>query len=205
MLIDMHLHTSRYSLCSHMDPYDMVRKAAERGLDGVVITDHNRIWEPGEIEELSGRAGGLLVFAGAEVTGSGGGHFLVYGMGAFTAGIDLYEGVEEKAFIEKVHSLGGVVVCAHPYRYGDGLEAGFLSLPLDGVEIKSVNIDNAGMEKARALAARLDAFVIAGSDAHTTDFLGCYCTEYRARITNERELVAALKKGEFTPVAGGRF
>ncbi|MFQ5736936.1 MAG: PHP-associated domain-containing protein [Thermodesulfobacteriota bacterium] len=200
MLIDMHIHTSRYSLCSLIDPYEMVVAAVERGLDGVVITEHNRFWGMGELKELRARAGGLLVLGGAEITGLGGGHLLAYGVGERHAGLVVEEGVDEGSFMEKVRALGGVVVSAHPYRYGPGLEAGLAALPPDGVEVKSINVDDAGMEKARALAKMCGIFEVAGSDAHTVEYVGAYCTEFYGRIRSEEELVSALKKGEFRPI-----
>jgi predicted metal-dependent phosphoesterase TrpH len=38
MLIDMHIHTNSYSACSLLDPVEIVRRAEEVGLSGVVLS-----------------------------------------------------------------------------------------------------------------------------------------------------------------------
>lgn len=47
--IDLHVHTSRYSLCSHLSPQDLVRPAPKSGVDGIVITEHDWQWTCREI------------------------------------------------------------------------------------------------------------------------------------------------------------
>ena len=42
--IDHHLHTTRYSPDSSIDPYDLLEKAVELKLNGVVITEHDEQW-----------------------------------------------------------------------------------------------------------------------------------------------------------------
>ena len=65
MKFDLHLHTTRHSPDSQMDPLVMVRRAREIGLDGVVITEHDWLWTEPELEGLRGPAKGLVVAAGA--------------------------------------------------------------------------------------------------------------------------------------------
>ena len=40
MNIDLHCHTAEWSGCCHTPAVEMLRTARERGLDGVVVTDH---------------------------------------------------------------------------------------------------------------------------------------------------------------------
>src|SRR5438132_145231 len=79
MKFDLHMHTTRHSNDSDMDPWDMVRRARELKLDGVVITEHDWLWTEPELEELRISAYGLIILAGIEVS-AGEGHFLVYGI-----------------------------------------------------------------------------------------------------------------------------
>ena len=44
MKFDLHMHTRRYSPDSVIDPFDLVRRAQEIGLDGIVITEHDCLW-----------------------------------------------------------------------------------------------------------------------------------------------------------------
>src|SRR3954451_5640425 len=76
---DHHLHTSRHSPDSVIDPMILIERARAVGLDGVVITEHDYQWEADELAGLATRADGLKVFAGAEVSALEG-HFLVYGL-----------------------------------------------------------------------------------------------------------------------------
>ena len=47
MLVDIHIHTSRYSECSSLHPIDMAVAAKEAGLDGICLTEHQTVWSPG--------------------------------------------------------------------------------------------------------------------------------------------------------------
>ena len=51
MLFDIHTHTRRYSPCSILSPHDLVKKALELSLDGIVITEHEVLWDEKEILE----------------------------------------------------------------------------------------------------------------------------------------------------------
>src|SRR5690349_8165683 len=66
MRFDHHLHTKRHSPDSDIDPLDLIEPARQIGLDGLVITEHDYQWEPGELADLANRAAPLRVFSGAE-------------------------------------------------------------------------------------------------------------------------------------------
>src|SRR5258707_5682699 len=76
---DHHLHTSRHSPDSIINPLVLIERARAVGLDGVVITEHDYQWQPDELADLSARADGLKVFSRAELSAREG-HFLVYGL-----------------------------------------------------------------------------------------------------------------------------
>src|SRR6516165_8751916 len=81
MKIDHHLHTSRHSPDSEIDPIKLVQYALRIGLNGLVITEHDYQWESDELAELADRAAPLRVFSAAEISAREG-HFLVYGLPA---------------------------------------------------------------------------------------------------------------------------
>ena len=114
MKFDLHMHTTRHSPDSNMDPFDLVRKAQELKLDGVVITEHDWLWTDEELNELRTAAPGLVVLAGIEV-GAREGHFLVYGV---NDPFLLPVGIPVKELCREVHRQGGAVVTAHPFRWG---------------------------------------------------------------------------------------
>src|SRR5262249_52759247 len=74
-----HIHTPPHSPDSHLHPLELIERAREVGVDGVVITEHDVQWDREELADLAARAGGLRVFSGAEVSALEG-HFLVYGL-----------------------------------------------------------------------------------------------------------------------------
>src|SRR3954463_1427301 len=116
---DHHLHTSRHSPDSVINPEVLIARARAVGLDGVVITEHDYQWEPDELADLAARAGGLKVFSGAEVSAREG-HFLVYGLP------DLDEapcGVALGDLLEVVRRHEAAIVAAHPFRWDQDFAA----------------------------------------------------------------------------------
>src|ERR1700722_1018214 len=116
---DHHIHTLKHSPDSQIDPIQLVKRAREVGLDGVVITEHDYQWESEELAELAARAAPLLVFSGAEISAREG-HFLVYGLPTLKrvpAGITLAE------LLETVRHHQAAIVAAHPFRWDQPFEA----------------------------------------------------------------------------------
>ncbi len=68
MLIDCHIHTSRYSPCSWMDPHQALHQARKTGLQALVITEHQVQWSPKEILELQQSFPDIAIYSGLEVT-----------------------------------------------------------------------------------------------------------------------------------------
>src|SRR5262249_26603158 len=138
MKFDLHMHTTRHSPDSQMEPAALLRRAREVGLDGVVITEHDWLWTEAELDELRGAACGLVVLAGIEVSARQG-HFLAYGVRnpfAVPHSIDVAE------LCREVHRQGGAVVAAHPFRWRQP----FLDIlrdhkpDLDGLELMTSNM-----------------------------------------------------------------
>src|SRR5215212_2316262 len=112
MKFDLHLHTRRYSPDSEIDPFDLVRRAVEIGLDGIVITEHDRLWPEEELEELRRAAPGLVILGGVEVSGRDG-DLLCYGVTDLTR---LRRGTRWGDLTREVAAQNGAAVAAHPYR-----------------------------------------------------------------------------------------
>ncbi len=69
MLIEMHCHSREYSPCSHVSAVDLVKKAFELGLQGIVLTDHHHLWSEEALADLRQDAGVqdfFLVLSGQE-------------------------------------------------------------------------------------------------------------------------------------------
>lgn len=202
MLFDMHIHTTLHSPDSDMYPADMVRKAQEIGLNGVVITEHDWLWTENELEELRAQAPGLVVLAGVEVSAREG-HFLCYGV---TEPSRVPRGIAVAQLCHEVHRQGGVVVAAHPFRWGQPFREILREQrpELDGLEMMSSNMDDDCRRRAAELvAAPLDRLLaqLGNSDAHETDVLGVCYTEFDAEIRTNADLVEAIRKRQCRPCA----
>src|SRR5262249_42199852 len=106
MKFDLHIHTTRHSPDSQLDPFVLTQRAKALGLDGIVITEHDWLWEGRELEELRTAAPGLVVLAGVEVSAREG-HFLAYGV---TDPFAIPPGISVKELCDEVHRQGGAVV-----------------------------------------------------------------------------------------------
>lgn len=196
-LYETHMHTSEGSKCGNVDGATMARLHKEAGYTGIIITDHNwygntRIdnslpWEEWLSEFFKGYENakaegdkiGLQVFQGYEA-GYHGPEFLIYGLTTddMKAHPELKDAsVEDQLKI--VHSLGGMVIQAHPYREADYINSIITYEKfVDGIEIINACHSNSRDgnrkkcefdEKAIALALKNDLPGTAGSDSHFPD------------------------------------
>src|SRR5262245_26394801 len=118
MKFDLHMHTRRHSPDAVTDPFALVESAIAAGLDGIVITERDYLWTDAELEELRGRAPGLVILAGVEVTARGG-DMLCYGI---TDPFTLSRGTPWAKLCREVRRQGGAAVAAHPNRWNQPFE-----------------------------------------------------------------------------------
>ena len=198
MKFDLHMHTTRHSPDSRMDPLDMLRRAREIGLDGVVITEHDWLWTEDELDELRAKADGLVVLAGVEVSAKQG-HFLAYGV---TDPFTVPNGIGVAELCREVHRQGGAVVAAHPYRWNQPFDDILRKErpELDGLEMMSNNMDADTRRRAAELNGRLRLAGLGNSDAHRVETLGCCYTEFAATIRDMGDLVEAIRGRKTAPV-----
>ena len=192
MKFDLHMHTRRYSPDSEIDPFDLLRRAQEIGLDGIVITEHDRLWPEAELEELRRAAPGLVVLGGVEVSGRNG-DLLCYGVTDLT---DLRRGMPWAELCCEVAMQGGAAVAAHPYRWGQDFDELLREQRpvLTGLEMMSNNMEPDVRRKAAAFLKRNPDFATLGnSDAHEVNVVGACYTEFDAVIQSSADLVAAIR------------
>ncbi|MDR3619007.1 MAG: PHP domain-containing protein [Paludisphaera borealis] len=197
MKFDHHLHTSRHSPDSVMDPLEMIKQARAVGLDGVVITEHDYQWKADELAELASRANGLKVFSGVEVSAREG-HFLVYGLPDLT---DAGPGIALADLLRLVDRHQAAVVAAHPFRWSQPFDAIVAQHGpvFHGVEYVSNNVTPETRGLADALLRTTPMPATGSSDAHDVETLGCYYSEFEAPIESMADFVAALRKGAVRP------
>jgi predicted metal-dependent phosphoesterase TrpH len=196
MKFDLHMHTTRYSPDSAMDPLVLVRRAQEIGLDGIVITEHDWLWTEEELNELRAAAPGLVVLAGIEVSAYEG-HFLVHGVRDPLA---LPRGIKVADLCREVHRQGGAVVAAHPFRWGQPFDDILRreQPELDGLELMTNNMDADCRRRAAAIHRDRPLAGLGSSDAHDEGVLGICYTEFAANIRNARDLVEAIRSRKAT-------
>lgn len=198
--LDIHMHTRRHSRCSGMDERQLIGRAIERGLDGVVITEHHYQWPEEELQELRDLARApshFLLLAGFEYT-SERGDILVYGLEPDMAKL-IPPGADPREALRKFHALGAACVAAHPTREQIPFDERILEMRLDGVETASRNLRPHEQRLALKLAMDLAIPPTASSDAHRLQDVGAYATDFEGPISAMADFVSCLKRGAFKP------
>jgi predicted metal-dependent phosphoesterase TrpH len=147
-------------------PKEMIDAAIRRGLQGMIITDHDSVTGGLVGREAARVYKDFQVIPGAEVT-SLSGHILAIGI---EANVPKRLSVEET--VEKIHDLGGIAITSHPFSNRVRPSLGKECLKTDGVEV--FNAANRALDNARAVSlARANGRPqTAGSDAHWAKTLG---------------------------------
>ncbi|MCR6546518.1 PHP domain-containing protein [Dehalobacterium formicoaceticum] len=196
MIIDTHLHESKYSLDSFVSLEEIVDQAREMGMDGICITDH----ESNEIKEeafrLSQRTG-FLIITGAEVL-TWQGDVTVFGLEHIPQ-----EKLHAPELLDLVVKEGGVAVSAHPFRQNNrGMGQAIRDMKLlGGVEAFNGNTEYHHNMDAYFLAQELGLPCLGGSDAHARHEVGRYATVFPDGIRDEKDLIQAIYAREVHPVA----
>lgn len=206
MVIDLHVHTYPASPCSSAPVGQVVEEAKRIGLDGICLTDHNHVWEPGVVEDLRQRHGFLILRGNEIITDQG--DMVVLGLERDVQGIIKLEDLSKE-----VQEAGGFIIAVHPFRGFLTFGLGDLGLtpqkamkrPLfkhvDALEVLNGKVTEKENSLAREVAAGLGLPVTGGSDAHAVPEVGVYATRFSAAIQDEKELIAALRSGQYAPVA----
>ena len=207
-LIDLHTHTYPPSPCSSVSANEMIENAKQAGLNGICLTDHNYAWEADAVAKLSQKHGFLLL-RGSEVT-TDQGHMLVFGLDKAIGASGIVKIAELR---EEVEKADGFMIVAHPFRGFLTFGVGQLGLTVekaaerpffkyvDAVEVMNGKVTKKENDFASQVAAALGLPTTGGSDAHEASEVGIYATRFPDPIANEKELIAALKSGNYSPVA----
>lgn len=193
MLIDLHTHSRPYSGDSVLSAEELVERAAEAGLDGVALTEHDVIRPVEEVRALSERYG-ILVLRAMELT-TDIGHILAFGLPAYAGEMRSIEALRCVADAE-----GAAIFLAHPYR-GWNRPVPWERLPelVHGVEALNGQEHGTRNDKALALAGRFPLPGIGGSDTHFLPGLAVCATRLLRRPADEADLAAILLAGLHEP------
>jgi len=214
-IVDMHVHTTRGASDSALRPEELASEARRLGLTGVHVCEHDRLWDPYELERYR-KQHRLLVANGMEVS-TDLGHILTLGLDHYVAGIRRAE--ELRRVVEEA---GGYMIVAHPFRHlfdpahfrRMGGEPFNLTpeqaarLPVfqlvDAVE--ALNGCNTLGENLFALrvARVLGKPVTGGSDAHSNQGIGIYVTVFERELESEKRMLEELRAGRHYAAYGFR-
>lgn len=202
MHIDLHIHTSPLSACSYINPHELVLEARRLELDGICLTEHQVVWDPVEVDELSAEAG-IKIFRGNEFT-TNQGDVLVFGY---------YEEIKAVMIIQELRAIvqqaGGFMIAAHPFRGFKTFGIGQLQMTVeqasqrklfdyvDAIEIGNGKLSTEENEMARNVSEKLELPGTGGSDAHRIDEIATWVTVFDRDIENEAQLVEELHAGRF--------
>ena len=134
--IDFHLHTI-YSYDSASDIEALLKKADEKGLGAIAVTDHNHLNAVKELSEIledlkekGDISPDFIVIPGEEVSTAEGGH-----IGALFIHSYIERGMTSEETIREIHAQGGLAFAMHP---GGNEELGIKlteNLDFDAIEV----------------------------------------------------------------------
>lgn len=217
---ETHLHTSGCSACAVSTGCEMVDAAKEKGYSGFVITNHfyrgntsidrNLPWvdfvraykEDYEITKNYGAKMGIQVFFGFEEGFAPGKEMLVFG----TNPDDImkhpeFPTLELPEKVNLIHSLGGITVCAHPFR-----NRSYIPDPdtepnpdlFDGIETYNKANPEPENEKAFLFAKKNGHIMLSGGDVHSAKAFGGAGIEFKDKILDYNDFLRKIKNNEFS-------
>ncbi len=165
--VDFHTHT-HYSKDSLTRIDKLIAAARSRGLDRIVVTDHNVL--AGALEAW--RAAPDLVIPGEEVQTTEGEFLAAY------VTIEVPRGLEPLEALKRLRDQGAFISISHPF---DPQRSGWSRATLDLIAplVDAIETGNARVfvprynRQAAAYAEMLDLPGTAGSDAHHQSEVGC--------------------------------
>lgn len=196
MIIDTHLHESKYSSDSHLSLTEAIEAARILGLDGICVTDHDNNFLKNEIGH-STKINDILVIVGAEIL-TFQGDILVFGLDDVPK-----EMIHAEELLEIVKKNNGVAISAHPFRNNNrGLGEYIRKVKdnLHGVEAFNGSTLPHHNLHAYALATELGIPCLGAGDAHVSKQVGKYATYFDSSIRDEKDFIEAIKSKSFCPV-----
>lgn len=192
----MHVHTRRYSPCAEtLDPNQLHRIMELSDLDGLVITEHDRLWPMEDIALLNRQLENRRIYRGVEVSSSNG-HFIVIGLERL---VGIGPGIGIEKLLHLVEADQAAIIWAHPQLYygntPNPLKGGDMPEGLHAVEVASSLTVGQDILLAKALARRMNCATVGGSDAHAPGQVGCAFTLFPDLPGDEQSLAAAIRKG----------
>jgi predicted metal-dependent phosphoesterase TrpH len=190
--IDLHVHTI-YSSDSFITPKQLLFYAKKRGLDGVAITDHDKLDSALKIC----RQTDFLIMPGMEIS-SADGHIV-----ALNVRDTIPRGLPSEETVERIHQAGGIAIACHPATFFKGSLGEHITSNFDAIEVinSSAFPFRYSQKRSEKLASRLGVARVAGTDAHFAPEIGYAFTLIDAE-PDIGEIANAIKNGKCEPYGG---
>ena len=194
MKIDLHTH-SYYSNDGISSPESLIRKAKEKGLDGIALTDHNTTAGWKEAKRAAEKLNAVLVL-GQEIKIKKDGKTVGEILGYFLKEEINPKGKSVEEIIREIKNQGGLAIIAHPYHWRKPFkELEKYKNLADGVEVfNSRSQTKKGNKKSFDFAQKNNLPMTAGSDAHSCFEVGNAYIKVEAKNLEEFKEAILNKK-----------
>lgn len=206
MKIDMHCHVKEGSIDSKVAIEDFISRLEEKGIDGMLVTDHDtyngyRYWK----ENIKGKKHqDFVVLKGIEYDTLDAGHILIIMPQGVKMRLLELRGLPLNLLIDFVHHNGGICGPAHPcgekYLSFTNTKCWQKSPELlqkfDFVETFNACEPPQSNAGAKLLAEKYNLPQTGGSDAHKLDCVGMAYTVFEKPIKTELDLIMQIRQSE---------
>lgn len=215
MKIDMHCHVKEGSIDSKVSLESYIEKLKEKGIDGMLVTDHDtyngyRRWKESIKEK---KYEDFVVLKGIEYDTLDAGHILIIMPQGVKMRLLELRGLPLSLLIDFVHHNGGICGPAHPCgekylsftntkRWQKSPE---LLEKFDFVETFNACEPKQSNEGAKYLAEKYNKPGTGGSDAHRLDCVGMAYTEFPHPIRTELDLIMQIRDKEAIKAEGDYY
>ncbi|MBE6728006.1 MAG: hypothetical protein E7562_05100 [Ruminococcaceae bacterium] len=218
-IYETHIHTSACSGCARSTAIEHIDKAIEVGYSGIILTNHfyggntcidrklpwfdfvDAYRKDYIIAKEYAEKHNFDVIFGLEDGYGGGKEMLIYGIEPEAVMNEPdYPKMNLKEKSEFIHSCGGIVSSAHPFRHRS-----YILEPdtppdascFDAVEVFNFNNADEENDKALLFCIENNLLPISGGDSHIITELGGSGIVFNHRVKTEAELVTALRERDY--------
>lgn len=186
--IDFHVHTY-HSYDSINSPADIIKQAKKRGIDAVVVVDHETIKGGQEASQLD--SGDVLIIPSVEINTNLGD----------IVGLWVHEEIEAREYHEVIKAIkaqGGMTTLPHPFHKHKLPFPDDLFEMIDLIEINNSRAMPCRNRRAAKLAEKYNKPTCSGSDGHFPWEIGKAYAEFEETPSSIDQLKEILKKGKRT-------
>lgn len=207
---ELHCHASEGSRCAKISASDLIDFYKQHGYSGICLTDHfygssavpydidwkervNFFFSSYEKALERGKQVGMKVFFGMEYSFSGNDCIFLNIKKDWLLRQDDIPTLSIKALIDRIHSCGGFVIHAHPFRQGEWIE-GIRLFPnlCDAVEVYNGCTDPKDNERALWYAETYKKYIVAGSDTHSANQKTLLGIKVKKPLESVEDLITAI-------------